>query len=609
MENSLSTKSAIQAAVRLFPLDFRTHLLKSLLPVSDYQRANAHLEHIAGIQNFFRDDAEYAAFLTALETTVEETHSAVRREYGDFQTPPALTQKICAFLTTACLSPTVLIEPTFGRGAFIRSALASFPTLRQIYGIEIHEPYLWETKLNILEYFFEYLDRPKSSIRLFLSDVFAFDFQRIPLVPEDRVLVLGNPPWVTNTELSRLNSNNLPQKSNKKALSGIEAMTGQSNFDISESIVTLLFEHFSMYENYFALLLKNSVITALLHHTPKAGYFPREFRTLGIDTKKYFDASVEASLCCASFGPPPESWSRRITRKTPRAAGQIGQLDSPEIIQREFGWCDGKFVADSGLYAQVQQYDGESPYTWRQGVKHDCANIMELQIAKFPKRFINGLHEQIEIEDELVYPLLKSSDLQQRIAPPARKRVIITQKSIGEDTAHLAQYPNLSAYLQAHREYFERRKSSIYREKPPFSIFGIGEYSFKPYKVAISGLYKHSHFTLIQPENEKPVMLDDTCYFLGFDDLPETVMVWGLLNSQTVQRLIQALVFPESKRPYTKKLLMRIALDKVAQELKYDDLLDEIRRLDDSFTHTVTQEHWNRFVTARPAKHPKHAKQ
>ena len=28
-----------------------------------------------------------------------------------------------------------------------------------------------------------------------------------------------------------------------------------------------------------------------------------------------------------------------------------------------------------------------------------------------------------------------------------------------------------------------------------FSIFGIGDYSFKPYKVAISGLYKTFHFS------------------------------------------------------------------------------------------------------------------
>jgi len=42
-----------------------------------------------------------------------------------------------------------------------------------------------------------------------------------------------------------------------------------------------------------------------------------------------------------------------------------------------------------------------------------------------------------------------------------------------------------------------------------------GSLFFKPYKVAISGLYKSSHFSLLLPVDGKPVMLDDTCYLLG----------------------------------------------------------------------------------------------
>ena len=47
----------------------------------------------------------------------------------------------------------------------------------------------------------------------------------------------------------------------------------------------------------------------------------------------------------------------------------------------------------------------------------------------------------------------------------------------------------------------------------------------------ISGLYKTFHFTLILPQNSKPIMLDDTCYFLGFDNLEFAVYTTILLNS------------------------------------------------------------------------------
>jgi len=53
-----------------------------------------------------------------------------------------------------------------------------------------------------------------------------------------------------------------------------------------------------------------------------------------------------------------------------------------------------------------------------------------------------------------------------------------------------------------------------------FSIFDIGNYSFKPYKVAVSGLYKQTKFSLVEP-NGTVLVLDDTCYFIGFDTLRE----------------------------------------------------------------------------------------
>lgn len=143
------------------------------------------------------------------------------------------------------------------------------------------------------------------------------------------------------------------------------------------------------------------------------------------------------------------------------------------------------------------------------------------------------------------------------IAKP-RKYVIITQKKIGEDTADLSKkFQKLYQYLKEHDYLFERRKSGIYKDMPSFSIFGIGNYSFKPYKVAISGLYKRSTFSLILPENDKPVMLDDTCYFLGFDNLCEAIFIWSILNTEHVQQLLAAIVFLDAMRPYTKDVFMR----------------------------------------------------
>ena len=159
--------------------------------------------------------------------------------------------------------------------------------------------------------------------------------------------------------------------------------------------------------------------------------------------------------------------------------------------------------------------------------------------------------------------------------------MIVPQDAIGEDTTWLKQAnPQLWKYLSSHSDSFNARRSVIYKGKPPFSIFGVGGYSFKPYKVAMSGLYKSSHFSLLLPVNGKPVMLDDTCYLLGFDRLGEAAVALGLLNSPPVQDFLKSIVFSDSKRPYTKDVLMRIDLHKVASRVSTSSIRNYLAKLE-----------------------------
>ena len=178
-----------------------------------------------------------------------------------------------------------------------------------------------------------------------------------------------------------------------------------------------------------------------------------------------------------------------------------------------------------------------------------------------------------------------------------RKYVIITQRRIGENTSYIAdRFPKLYAYLTKNESRFSRRKSSIYKNKPAFSIFGIGEYTFKPYKVAISGLYKRSMFSLILPVQSKPIMLDDTCYFLGFDDMKEAICVWAVLNSEIVQELLSTLVFTDAKRPFTKELLMRIQIGEAARRLPYPYIVERVSTLDKGMLSHLTRAYWDQFL-------------
>ncbi|MDR0705613.1 MAG: hypothetical protein LBF88_11570, partial [Planctomycetaceae bacterium] len=130
-----------------------------------------------------------------------------KSEYGDFQTPLELARKICRWLKEQGIEPEVLVEPTCGRGNFIVAALETFPSIQYVYGIEIYEPYIAETKKRL-----EPFTKSRNiNVKIIQDDVFHFRFNDIANKHKpESILVLGNPPWVTNSGLSVKESDNLP---------------------------------------------------------------------------------------------------------------------------------------------------------------------------------------------------------------------------------------------------------------------------------------------------------------------------------------------------------------------------------------------------------------
>ncbi|MDI6767075.1 MAG: hypothetical protein QME52_09665 [Bacteroidota bacterium] len=557
----------------------RFHRLREL------ERANAEMQLLSGIHSFFPTQQDFLLFLDFLKPKQMVTETIARREYGDYQTPSMLSDIVCWFLHSQEVSPTALVEPTFGKGAFIVSALRSFPTLKQVHAVEIYEPYCWHTKFAILELFIKEPALSHPSIYLYCDDVFKFAFSKlVENFIDDRLLVLGNPPWVTNSELSSLNSTNVPTKSNFKSFNGLDAITGKGNFDIGEYIILSMLNAFANRNGSLAMLAKNSVIKNVLQDLPKTNYSISNLFSLKFDAKLYFNASVEASLFRCDFA-----------QKENKLTCKVASLESPQVIESEFGWANEKFVSDVSLYQEVQSFDGSSPFVWRQGVKHDCSKILELDLIE--GKYKNGFNKFIDIEDDLIFPLVKSSDIQNGLILTHRKFVIITQKKVGDDTSYIAErFPHLNQYLLDNLHFFSERKSSIYSGRSPFAIFGIGDYSFKPYKVAISGLYKKPKFSLIQPANGKPVMLDDTCYFLGFDDQTQAAFVLLLLNSEPVQKLLRSLAFLDAKRPYTKDILMRVDLFKVAEFIGFEKISQLSTQLPENVSQLINRNKWNEFL-------------
>lgn len=472
-----------------------------------------------------------------------------RREYGDWQTNCELANSICEYLKSEGVNPQVIIEPTCGVGNFIMAAINIFDNIEDIYGIEINAEYLNTLRERLKGY-----NGKLPKVHLFNENIFDVDFNKIKsLIQGKNILVLGNPPWVTNSDLGVYESNNIPVKTNFRHIKGLEAITGKGNFDIAEYVASRMIELIKGENGSLAFIIKNSVIKNIVYDQKHTARNIVDIKQLSINALKEFGASVSASLLTLQSG---SSGSRECKKY---------DFYSNKYI-KTFGWIENNFVSDSTKYKATQDIDGNSFLVWRSGLKHDCSKVMELSLKE--GKYYNNLNELVDIEDNLVYPFLKSSDVKDEYIKDCRKYVILTQHRTNEDTNYIKEaYPKTYKYLMDHADYFKARKSSIYKGRPKFCLFGIGDYSFKKYKIVISGLYKQTRFSLASTILGKPVLVDDTTYQLGFDNLLYAETTLKILNSPLVQEFVQSICFEDAKRPINKDLLMRIDLANSAKKL------------------------------------------
>lgn len=480
-----------------------------------------------------------------------------------------------------CLGPigdkwTRVLEPTCGRGNFVRGLLNSPIPPSEIRAMELQDSHL-EVARKI----------PERSLttRVVVNKANIFDLDlRHDLRWSDTgpLLVIGNPPWVTNSKLGALGSGNLPLKTNLRGLRGIEALTGSSNFDIAEYIWLKLIRELAPEQPTIALLCKTTVARNVLRFASEAALPVTYAFIRRIDAKKWFDASVEACLFYMEIGSGKRCYEADVF---PNLCAE-----KPEST---IGFVNGRLVSNIRAHEHLASVDGISPVTWRQGLKHDAASVMELSYDA-SGCFRNKLGEVVDVESEHIYPLLKGSDLFHRSKP--KKHVIVTQKRLGESTYQLEQTaPRLWNYLTTHAEVFARRKSSIYRNKPAFAMFGVGGYSFSLYKVGVSGLHKVPRFSAIGPVLRQPVMLDDTSYFVPCHSLEQAVLLSSLLNDPVCLDLIRSMMFTDSKRPITKKLLQRIDLRVL---LKKTDKRSLLTRTETEFSNAGTLANWQKVLAS-----------
>lgn len=385
-----------------------------------------------------------------------------KKEFGDFQTPIKLSRQICRLLAQQGISPAVIIEPTCGKGSFILASLEYFPQVEGVFGIEINANHIHPLRQELNRRNFS------DKVEIQHCDFFGINWEAILAKFPEPLLIIGNPPWVTNSTLGQLNSQNLPEKTNFQNHSGLDALTGKSNFDISEWMLLHLIQLISGRDGILAMLVKTSVARKVLKYLWEKKIDIGQSQIYLLNSQQEFGVSVHMCLLVCH------------TNDNHNHKNQICKVYdgvSEEIFLTTFGFNNGNSVANINSYNKWKHLISTTKkhYKWRSGIKHDAAKVMEL--TKNTTFYKNNLGETCVLEDDYIYPLLKSSNIAKGAVERPRRWVLVPQNYVGESTVHIKHNtPKTWNYLNNHKIFFDKRKSSIYKNKPKFSIFGVGDY-------------------------------------------------------------------------------------------------------------------------------------
>ena len=483
--------------------------------------------------------------------------SRLKAEYGDFQSPLELVHRVCSLPLIQGFAPKSIVEPTCGLGNFLVGALQSFNTVQHLLGIDINPEHTRYAQ-RAVDHLAQIYQDVESTV--LTRDFFEINWTETLADLPEPLLFLGNPPWVTNAELASFKSGNVPVKANFQKASGIEAITGASNFDISEWMLRQMVQCLDQKRGAMAVLCKTSVARKILLAIWQKNITNADSRIFKIDAEAYFSASVDACLFVYS--------NIDLAERT-RSCHVYPALDAPEP-SAHIGYRNHTLVNNVDSFDQYRHLmasqNEPQRYVWRSGVKHDASAVMELR--KTGEGYSNRSGDTWPLEDDYIYPLLKSSDLSNGRTGSPRRWLLVTQHRSNAETKMIeSTAPVTWQYLQRHANKLDGRRSSIYRNRPRFSIFGIGEYSFSPWKVAISGMYKELCFRSVGSFDDKPMLLDDTCYFISCSTKQEAELIVDLLHSDTALAFYRSFIFWEDKRPITARVLNRLNLAKLADDL------------------------------------------
>jgi hypothetical protein len=539
-------------------------------------------------------DADTGFLRTLYESVVSRD---LRLALGEYYTPRGVAELAVDALDADAPESATFLDPGCGSGVFLSVCIdEKISAMRgeaapedivdavtaSVVGIDLNPVAVKSAKLNYLLSLLPVLDAADlDSVELpvFLTDALGLahdgpvSFAGESFDPTADYLV-GNPPWIPWSRLSETTKRRwretyadsddldlLPHE-------GLDSRLGHANDDISLPYVWVCIDRYLTADGGASFVLKRDVTkgpAGKLLRTLRVGDRPLALdRIHDFNTLRPFGEQVGANAAMYalradadhSFPVDGTSWTERENAAgspdfaTAEAMRETLDTEQVDIVPVDETDSESAWVRADAERAAL----GECAHRIRHGVKDDAQDVFSI-----------SREEVGDLEPDLIYPYLKSRHVVKYGLFGHELRLVPLRKANEDNERELkGRYPETYRYLESHREALENRSSSWLKKGPFYNVFGLGEYTWRDYKVVWCRLGFKPHFAVVstvedEDVGEKPVVPGDHFMFVGTDSEAEAHFLCALLNSAVYQRSLDG-VASEGKASLSKTVVSRLGL-------------------------------------------------
>ncbi|RLG09207.1 MAG: SAM-dependent DNA methyltransferase [Thaumarchaeota archaeon] len=444
----------------------------------------------------------------------------------------------------------------------------------------------------------------------------------MPLFLEPFDYVVGNPPWI--------NWESLPQGYREQSAplwyeyglfvhSGMDTILGKGKKDISTLMAYVVTDRFLKPGGKLGF-----VITQSVWKTAGAGQGFRRFR-IGKDGSclrvmhvddlsdlQVFEGSrTRTSVFIWRKGQPtrypvPYTYWKKVKRgrldydaTLEEVMGKTKRLNFRAAPVDESDPTSAWLTARPKALQAVRKVLGTSNYKAYEGANSGGANaVYWLEIlAERPdglvvaRNVIEGAKRKVEavtveLEPDLLYPLLRGRDVQRWLAKPSlyilmmqdpkTRRGIderIVQRRWPKTWAYLKRFENPLRERSGFKRYFTRKDKSghIVETGPFYSMFNVGDYTFAPWKVVWRYIASDFIVAVVGPnERGRCIVPNEKLMLIACDNLEEAHYLSALLNSSIVRFAVQGFFVQTQIAPH---VLQKLAIPQyVPHNMKHQHL-------------------------------------